>query len=204
MLGGEKQPTKEVSMDGGGREDKNKQLKALWHAAKTARRLFVVKRWGLLPWLMSGCSRGKGACPACWPITPCKHPDSSQTPCGWQLHCQKGKKTSLSVLLSSSILCGTLWLYVPRHSGIFQTDKVQTWFVIDKMYQCLRIGQFTFLLLWAFICWVSRWQHIKVCLPFWLCAVDWYAEACKVRTKTRKMEARDREAEKECLEKTLP
>lgn len=40
------------------RRDRNKQLKAQWHVAQTAWRLFVVESWGLLPQWMSECPGG--------------------------------------------------------------------------------------------------------------------------------------------------
>lgn len=69
-------------MNGGGRgdKDKNKQLKALWHAAKTAWRLFAVENWGLLLWLITGRPGGRGCLPRLLTHNPLQTPQLFSNP----------------------------------------------------------------------------------------------------------------------------
>lgn len=193
-------------MNGGGRgdKDKNKQLKALWHGAKTAWRLFAVESWGLLPWLISGCPGGRGWVPRLLTHNPLQTPllkplvvDNSTV--------RKGGRPLYLLLLSSSILCIAPSVYLPPHTGLLYNYKVWTDVPLGKCINPLELRTLpSVLALSIFFDWVSGWRHIKLCLALWLCSVDWCAVAHKVRTKTREYGKRDREAEKECLEKTLP
>lgn len=111
----------------------------------------------------SVCALGKGVCPACWPITPCKHPSSSQTPCGWQLYCQKEEKTSSSVFLFFVFFA---CLHLPvcvafPPSPPSRTCQTKFSYSGVKLINCATRNRILFPPLSGFIVRVRVWQQIR-------------------------------------------
>lgn len=100
------------------RRDRNKQLKAQWHVAQTAWRLFVVESWGLLPQRMSECPGG-GCLPSLLTHNPLQTPLLLSQP-QWltTLLSERGEDLFIRffffMLSSSSYLSGTpFFFYLP-------------------------------------------------------------------------------------------
>lgn len=95
-----------ITEQGGGEKekerDRNKQLKALWHVAQTAWRLFVVESWGLLPWWISG-RPGGGCLPSLLTHNPLQTPLVLSNPLRLTTPLsERGEDLFISFLLSSS------------------------------------------------------------------------------------------------------
>lgn len=163
--------------------DRNKQLKALWHVAQTAWRLFVEESWGLLLWWISG-HPGGGSLPSLLTHNPPANTPSHLNPPVVDNSTVRKRRRPLYLVLAVFIFL-SLWLFFSSYLIMSYTNWANIGHcTFNALYECPTTKQHTLLVLWVSIPRVGRWQHIKACFPFWPRDADWYAVACQVSTKT--------------------